>query len=96
MIVDSPLAKMAVENSLEQLTDQLSKAGVELDKIEVMLSDSHARHQFFDRRPAWSLDSQANNRNNDELNETDPGDSHVTAPLIDSQYLGTRGVNLLA
>jgi len=54
VIVDTSMARMAILNSLEQLTDQLSRAGIEVDRIQVALSGDGAREQFLDRRPAWS------------------------------------------
>jgi hypothetical protein len=96
VIVDTPMAKMAVEGSLQQLTDQLSRAGIELDKIEVMLSGGDAREQFFDRRPAWSH-ARKLNRRDDEPGET-PGISGVSQMPVEPprEYIRADAVNLLA
>jgi flagellar hook-length control protein FliK len=59
--VDSMAARTVVEHSLDQLTDQLSRAGVQVDRIEVALAGGDARERFFDRRPLWSQDKNSQN-----------------------------------
>jgi flagellar hook-length control protein FliK len=93
--VDTPVAKAIVERSLDQLTDTLSRAGIDVDKIEVMLGDSGAREQFFDRRPLWSQ-----SHNSQKMSDTDSPVSEtpilITPALLSRQYVGNRGVNVLA
>jgi hypothetical protein len=93
--VDTPTAKLTVEGSLQQLTDQLSKSGIQVDRIDVVLSDNGAAYQFHDHRPLWS---QA--RRMRHLKDAAGIDSDIsTVPITmmpPRQYLGTQGVNLLA
>ena len=93
--VDTPVAKATVERSLDQLTDTLSRAGIDVDKIEVMLGDSGAREQFFDRRPLWSQ-----SRGSQKMSDTDSTVSEtpllITPALLSRQYVGNLGVNVLA
>ena len=96
VVVETPIAKLAVENSLRQLTDQLSRGGIEVDRIEVSLSGDSAREQFFDRRPLWSH-ARTLHRFEDkmelgaELAESTP----IITPRP-QEYIGANGVNLLA
>ncbi len=94
--VDSPAAKAAVEASLDQLTEQLSRAGVEVDRIEVTL-DSDTQHRFLDQRPSWTDGREAKNRKNDDDFEIDQVTmSQAVMAAAAQQYVGSSGVNLLA
>jgi flagellar hook-length control protein FliK len=92
--VDTPMAKLAVENSLNQLTDQLSRAGIQVDRIDVMLSDGGTRHQFYDQRPFWSQSRRMHQLNNDDRMQSDALSVPITM-LPPRQYVGAQGVNLL-
>jgi hypothetical protein len=93
--VDTPAAKMAVERSLGQLTEQLSRAGIDVDRIDVMLDNSGGREQFFDRRPLWSQSHPQRNVTEADTSETDII-SAISPTLLSSRYVGNRGVDLLA
>jgi flagellar hook-length control protein FliK len=93
--VDTPVAKALVERSLDQLTETLSRAGIAVDKIEVMLGDSGAREQFFDRRPLWSQ-SRASQKSSDADSSVSDIPSLITPALLSRQYVGNSGVNVLA
>ena len=93
--VDTPVAKATVERSLDQLTETLSRAGIAVDKIEVMLGDSGAREQFFDRRPLWSH-SRASQKASDADSSVSDLQSLITPALLSRQYVGSSGVNVLA
>ncbi len=94
--VDSPAAKAAVENSLDQLTQQLSRAGVSVDHIEVTL-DSNSQHRFLDQRPSWTGGRKAKTRINDDDFEMDQVTmSRTVMAAAAQQYVGSSGVNLLA
>jgi uncharacterized protein YifN (PemK superfamily) len=90
------MAKLAVERSLDQLTDQLSRAGIDVDRIEVMLNDNPARDQFFDRRPAWAHARRMQAVKDDSGLESDALVTRSSALLPPRQYVGADGVNLLA
>jgi flagellar hook-length control protein FliK len=93
--VDTPAAKMAVERSLGQLTEQLSRAGIDVDRIDVMLDNSGGREQFFDRRPLWSQSRNQRNVTEADASETDTI-SAISPTLLSSRYVVNRGVDLLA
>ncbi len=91
--VDTPAAKMAVERSLDQLTEQLSRSGIDVDKIDVMLGDRGAREQFMERRPQWS--HTQDNRKDQEIEPSNISPV-MTATMLSRQYVGHSGVNVLA
>ena len=96
VVVDTPIARMAVLNSLDQLTDQLSRAGIDVNRIDVALSGDNAREQFLDRRPAWDYAQKTHNLDDEHENSSDPG---IATPIVSApppEYIDARRVNLLA
>ncbi len=53
VMVETPQAKAAVESSLSQLTDQLTKAGIKIDYIDVGVRGGGAQNQFFHKQSNW-------------------------------------------
>ncbi|MCM2271326.1 MAG: flagellar hook-length control protein FliK [candidate division Zixibacteria bacterium] len=51
--VESAQAKAAIEGSLNQLTDQLARAGVKVDYIDVGVRGGGAENQFSQRQADW-------------------------------------------
>lgn len=93
--VESAVARMAVEHSLDQLTEQLSRAGIQVDRIQVALSDQESPEQFFHRRPNWA--QPGNNRSNNpedpfELEQVAPSPTLYSPP---EEFVRADGVNLL-
>jgi flagellar hook-length control protein FliK len=95
VIVDTPVARMAVENSLEQLTEQLSKAGIEVDRIEVQLSGD-SRENFFDRRPAWSFAQKSQQFGGEFELDADKSDPDPVVSIPPREYMTSDRVNVLA
>ena len=96
VVVDTPIARMAVLKSLDQLTDQLSRAGIDVNRIDVALSGDNAREQFFDRRPAWDYAQKTHNFDDEYDNGSDPG---IATPIVSApppEYIDAGRVNLLA
>ncbi len=96
VVVDNSLAKVAVEHSLDQLSNQLARAGVQVDRIEVALSGENAGQQQFDRQSEWSGSRRIRQPRFDleqELGQVAP--SPVISPST-QEYLRADGVNLLA
>lgn len=98
LMVDSPMAKMAIENSLEQLADQLWRAGVEFDKIEVALAGGDAGGQLFDRQSAWSMGNRFRRMNRLNQNETGERSLIESAPITPTAEISmsSAGVDLWA
>ncbi|MEW5794884.1 MAG: flagellar hook-length control protein FliK [Candidatus Zixiibacteriota bacterium] len=94
--VDTPLAKAAVERSLDQLTEQLSRAGFDVDRIDVMLSDHGSRDQFFDRRPLWSHGHKLQDRREADQFDASSVVSPSQSMMAVRQYVEHDGVNVLA
>jgi flagellar hook-length control protein FliK len=94
--VDSVAAKTVVEHSLDQLTEQLSRAGIHVDRIEVSLTGGDARERFFERRPLWI--NQQNGNRPFEDDEFDENQVIAPRPLPSQlrQYVGAGRVNLWA
>jgi hypothetical protein len=93
--VDSPLAQSAIERSLDRLQDQLVRAGVKVDSLEVALSGGHTRGQFMHQQPQWQRPQTANPLFMNEYRS--PEFAAVVAPVqAQPEYVGSRGVNLFA
>jgi flagellar hook-length control protein FliK len=93
--VDSPLAQSAIERSLDRLQDQLVRAGVKVDSLEVALSGGQTRGQFMHQQPQWQRPQAANPLFVNEYRS--PEFAAVVAPSqAQPEYVGSRGVNLFA
>jgi len=93
--VESAVAKSTVEHSLQQLTEQLSRAGINVDRIEVSLSEQDAREQFFHRRPEWAQPHNAGSAQADEDFELEQVTPSQTLYIRPEQFVRADGVNLL-
>jgi len=96
VVVDTPVARMAVLNSLDQLTEQLSRAGIDVSRIDVTLSGDSAREQFLDRRSAWDHAQKTHHFDDEFENGLNP---EAIAPILTApppEYIGADRVNLLA
>jgi len=94
--VETPQAKAAVESSLDQLTDQLARAGVKVDQIQVNVAGSDVNEQLFQRRPEWN---RAARRNIAPLVGDTDQDNIAGVPrpaYVPPTYVGAEGVNLYA
>jgi flagellar hook-length control protein FliK len=91
-------AKIAIENSINNLVEQLTKAGIDVANIEVALSggDGGNSQNQFERKAFWQhrVSSSVWNRLGNELNDI----PSVTPVAYSSAYTYLRadGVNLLA
>jgi len=94
--VDSPAAKVVVEHSLDQLNSQLSKAGIQVDRLEVALSGGGAQERFFERRPQWSQESVNRYGASDDDTEMEIRRPEPINVRSARQYVNAGGVNLWA
>lgn len=95
--VDSPAAKAVVESSLDQLGDQLHRAGIQVGKIEVSISGGGAKNEFLDRRPAWANQIKSKPRYfDDEVSIEQAASAMTFAGHAGAQYVRESGVNVLA
>ena len=95
VIVESPAAKVAVENSLDQLTQQLSRVGIELDRLEVALSGGNTPQQFLSRRPRWSFGGKLPAMDSDKDDSIPQVTPSQIIPPSAAGIAGAGGVNLL-
>lgn len=93
--VETPTAKAAVERGLDQLTDQLSRAGLKVNNIEVSLRGGSYQESAY-RQTNWfrSQRSQLRRASDDALTPAAPLAAITTRRP--SSYLGSTGVNLYA
>jgi len=94
--VDSPLAQNAIERSLDRLHEQLTQAGVKVDRLEVSLSGGFTRDQLFNQG------SRRHRPQTDHSRVHMPGYQIAESTLVGTagpirrEYLNSRGVNLFA
>lgn len=91
--VETIQAKAAVEASLDQLTDQLARAGVKVDHIDVGVRNGGADNQFFHRQAEWFRSARPN-----VARLLEEPLSEIIPQVIPSRpmYVGASGVNLFA
>lgn len=91
--VETAQAKAAVEASLDQLTDQLARAGVKVDYIDVGVRNGGAENQFLHRQAEWFRSAKPNMARliEEPLSEIIP----QVIP-VRPMYVGASGVNLFA
>ncbi|UCC45638.1 MAG: flagellar hook-length control protein FliK [Candidatus Zixiibacteriota bacterium] len=96
IIVESVPAKAALEQNLDRLINELNKAGIEVDNIEITINNGDAHNQMLGRQPHWR------HRVATRLPKPDadsPGPAEipiVPPPAASAGYAGPAGVNLLA
>jgi len=93
--VESFEAKVLIERSLDRLTQQLTRAGVEVDRIEVTVDGRQSGDQLFERRPQWRRPTMSPAFGNDIESEFNQSNTTPLAPTAYS-YVGAGGVNMLA
>ena len=96
VIVQSSQALAVIENSIEQLTDQLARADIKVDYIEVNVSSDDLQQNFYDRRPGWLKSQSKQVTFGDKDKETSESSTAMAIPAIPPAYIGTNGVNILA
>ncbi|MBD3257681.1 hypothetical protein GF377_04555, partial [candidate division GN15 bacterium] len=94
--VDTPLAKATVEQSLDQLTSQLARVGITVDRIEVAVGGNGARNEFLDRRPSWAQQIKTKEKYLDDEEDIEPVRPVMTPAAMHAGYIRESGVNVLA
>ncbi|PWB70292.1 hypothetical protein C3F09_09290 [candidate division GN15 bacterium] len=96
VMVETPQAKQAVESSLSQLTDQLTKAGIKVDYIDVGVRGGGAQNQFFNRQSNWfrAQNPRIALARDNELISRDLTAATVARPM--ANYLAADRVNIYA
>jgi hypothetical protein len=96
LTVESVEAKAAVESSLDQLTNQLEKAGIKVNHVEVSVSGGDIHDQWLESRTTWSAPSRKGH--NRVLQKLAAGSvDHVeTVPYQAPTYIRADQVNIFA
>ncbi|MDZ4724422.1 MAG: flagellar hook-length control protein FliK [candidate division Zixibacteria bacterium] len=98
--VDSVQAKAVLENSLDQLSSQLHKAGIAVDYLEVNLRNGDSGGQFFNRQheqaSAHFQTMSRLRRNYQETANVIPHSSTGQSRDIAYGYINSTGINLVA
>jgi len=96
VMVDTPQAKMAVESSLSQLTDQLTKVGIKVDYIDVGVRGGGAQNQFLHHQTNWfrAQATRAGTLNEQEL--LSPALTVANTARTTASYIAGDRVNIYA
>ncbi len=93
--VDTPQARTVVEQSLDQLTAQLQRAGIKVDLIEVNVAGDQPRHQFFERNFGMRGRVRARFVEENDVSVVE-GSMAADAAVRMRGTIGPRGVNVYA
>ncbi len=97
LVVDSLAAKQVVEHSMDKLIDQLQRADIKVESVQVMTSQQQLGQDSSGRQSQWAHHQHQPHRfgqsTGGEPSDTSepPGGAHGAA-----QFVGSGGVNLLA
>ncbi|HOP05808.1 MAG TPA: flagellar hook-length control protein FliK [candidate division Zixibacteria bacterium] len=95
LTVETHEAKALIEGSLDKLSQQLDKADIKFDQIDVNVSSDDRGDQLFNRQSDWSRRPRFINEKLDSLSFSTT-ESSVAMPIYETAQLGSSGVNLLA
>ncbi|MDF1545417.1 MAG: flagellar hook-length control protein FliK [bacterium] len=96
VIVESVQAKVLVEKSIDQLTDQLSRVDVKVDSIEVSVGERETGNQFFRQSHAWRNQMAGTPNENGNLQATEETVPEMNYAPSRESYLSSSGVDLVA
>jgi flagellar hook-length control protein FliK len=94
--VDTVQAQAAIENSVDKLTEQLSRAGIKVEHVEVNLSGEDMRRQFMDRRTSWHRPGRSQPMNDGDDRQIEELSSTIIPTPRSTVYLSSESVNLYA
>ncbi|UCE25121.1 MAG: flagellar hook-length control protein FliK [Candidatus Zixiibacteriota bacterium] len=95
IVVDSVPAKVALESNIDRLMNQLSKADIKVDQIEITINGDSTHNQYLGRQPHWRH-RMITRIPAVEPQTSDKGDIPITPSALSAEYLGAGGVNVLA
>lgn len=88
--------KAVVEQSLDRLTQQLIKAGIDVERIEVALDGRQSGEQLGERHPHWQRQARSAHLDENILTETNEDSPVAPVPVAAPALVGAGGVNVLA
>jgi flagellar hook-length control protein FliK len=96
LTVESVHAKAAVESSLDQLTDQLARAGVKVHHVEVSVSGGDVGSNMFERRPIWNAKPRPSTQSIDRLFDLSTESPTPPSSYRSPGYVRADSVNVFA
>lgn len=97
LTVETTTAKSTLESSINTLKEQLAKADIKVEQIEINVRGETNYNQLFNRQPQWQ---KFNSAFQAKFNVDDLPESFVPVNQIynfkENQYVGFAGVNVLA
>jgi len=97
LTVETSLAKSIVENSLDQLHQQLERAGVKVDTINVHVSGGDTNTNLFEQRQQAAFNrARLSSRMTERIITQEMNAATETLQPGPSQYIGAGGVNVYA
>ena len=95
--VDTVQARMVVESALDQLSDQLHRAGIKISSIEVSVSGEGARNQWFQHQADWRrFANRQGSLHDDDLLSTSETELQISTPVGVRTASSGHSINLLA
>lgn len=88
--------KAVVEQSLDRLTQQLIKSGIDVERIEVALDGRQSGEQLGERHPHWQRQARSAHLDENILTETNEDSPVAPVPVAAPALVGAGGVNVLA
>lgn len=88
--------KAVVEQSLDRLTQQLIKSGIEVERIEVALDGRQSGDQLSERHPQWGRQARGMHFDEDILTESNEVSPVAPVSTVAPARVGAGGVNVLA
>ncbi|NOY88206.1 MAG: flagellar hook-length control protein FliK, partial [FCB group bacterium] len=95
LTVHSSEAKATLESSLHHLVDQLAKADIKVDFIDVTVSDRNAGNEFLSRQSQGQKSNSMHRFNYDDENIDESSPIVQRLQRKADNYITSNGVNLL-
>ena len=97
LTVETAAAKTTLENSINSLKEQLARADIKVEQIQINVRGETNYDQLFERQPQWQKFSSAHQNRFNARDFLEPiGPVNQINSFIQNQYVGAGGVNVLA
>ncbi len=97
LAVHSPEAKLLIEQSIDKLNEQLARADIKVDYIEVTISGEDSNQESLEQRALWQrMNRRALNLDSEDNAEIEESEPLRVPPAMVGSYAGPQGINVLA
>ena len=97
LVVNSHAARTVLEGSVEKLVEQLNKADIKVDSIDITVSSDAAKDDLNQHQSHWQRHILSKNMKfNDNLLNPDKTHEVIQPVTLKQEYINAGGVNLLA